>query len=355
MPHVNARTLLVGDQRVFEAPSNTANDSYASDSEGSAVEIAESESSIDISDNPDSNEAIQQQLSRVSFGALAKAQGLLSGGGERKRKRGEDTNAEHESKLSAIRERLREIREQKGERQNTRAANSNQGKAKRKTQSGKPEANISTQRGDFLNNEDAESNAETDSASDSYASSDGLAIKKSKRSSKHAPTAIPANRAVSRYRDVVQITDVKSRDPRFDPTSGRLDRNAIKSRYSFLNDYQVDELASLKEALKKPKTGFTEDQRGKLQRQVVSMESKIAANKAREREEKVKREHKKKEKEAVTQGKKPFYLKKSEVKKQALVERFEGMKSRQKDKVIQRRRKKLAAKERRDMPMARRG
>ena len=46
-----------------------------------------------------------------------------------------------------------------------------------------------------------------------------------------------------------------------------------------------------------------------------------------------------KEKELVGEGKKPFFLKRSEVKKQLLVNQFEGMKKRQVDKVIERKEK----------------
>ena len=172
--------------------------------------------------------------------------------------------------------------------------------------------------GFFTNGDENESSGSEDDSEDDEEDEEGH--KRHKRSSKHAPTAMPANRAVGRYRDVVDIPKSKSRDPRFDVTSGSLDRNAIQSRYSFLNDYQSDELTSLKKALKDPKAKLSQDQREKLQRKVVSLESKIAASKAKAREEKVRREHRTKEREAVAQGKKPFYLKKSDVKQQALKE-----------------------------------
>ena len=68
-------------------------------------------------------------------------------------------------------------------------------------------------------------------------------------------------------------------------------------------------------------------------------------------------EHKKKEKEAIREGKKstPYYLKKSDLKKQVMQKKYEEMGSRDRAKALERRRKKLASKERRDMPMERRG
>lgn len=280
----------------------------------------------------------KQQLSQVSFGALAKAQKALGDSSQRKRKRGQDTNGEQEAKLLAVRERLKEIREL------------NEGAAVRSQ-------NPSTTIKDATSTRRGESDSEFDSAgsgSDSEERDPATGEKKKKRSSKHAPTAMPANRAVGRHREVVPIHKIKSRDPRFDVTSGKLDYNAVNARYSFIDGYQADELTSIRKALKDPKAKLTEQQRETLKRKAVSLESKIAAAKAKQREDKVRQEHRRNERQAVAEGKTPYYLKKSEVRKQALVDRFESMKSRQKDKVIQRRRKKLAAKERRNMPMDRR-
>jgi ribosomal RNA-processing protein 36 len=322
-------------------------------------EDEEGESSSDFEvDNGDQDTA-QNQLSHVSFGALSRAQEAMSGENNRKRKRGEEeVPSEQKSRLAAMRERLQELRERKQGRKGETVDQKVKATAKAKSRSGglTGEGEAESRDAFFTNGDNHDDEDESDSGdSESQASEDGHNTNtRHKRSSKHAPTAMPANRAVGRYREVVEVPKIKSRDPRFDVTSGVLDRNAIQNRYSFLNDYQSDELTSLKKALKDPKAKLNTDQREKLQRKVVSLESKMAANKAREREEKVKREHRKQEREAVAQGKQPFYLKNSDVKKQALVDRFQGMKSRQKDKVIQRRRKKLTAKQRRDMPMDRR-
>ncbi len=66
-------------------------------------------------------------------------------------------------------------------------------------------------------------------------------------------------------------------------------------------------------------------------------------------------EHRKQEKELVKQGKKPFYLKKSEQKKRVLIDKFASMKKGQVDRAIERRRKKVAGKEKKELPMTRRG
>ncbi|KAH0409113.1 hypothetical protein KCU90_g21220, partial [Aureobasidium melanogenum] len=91
-----------------------------------------------------------------------------------------------------------------------------------------------------------------------------------------------------------------------------------------------------------------------LKRKLLSMESKKKARENKEREQEVIREHRKKEKEAIAQGKNPFYLKKSEQKKQALVNKFDSMKSKDRERLIERRRKKISQKEKKNMPAPRR-
>lgn len=309
-----------------------------------------SQSNSDESEDDDNDATARNQLSHVSFGSLSKAQDALGSHNERKRKRGVDMSEDQKSKLATMRARLQELRERK---ETVRAGDGimfgQSSASKTKQEDARP------RKDDFFSNDNNDDDSANNSEDDSDSDGPGeVGPKREKRSSKHAPTAMPANRAVGRYREVVDVPKIKPRDPRFDVTSGNLDRNAVQSRYSFLNDYQSSELTELKKALKNPKAKLSDEQRDKLQRKAVSIESKIAANKAKEREEKVRREHRTKEREAVAQGKKPFYLKRSDVKKQALVDRFEGMKSRQKDKVIQRRRKKMTAKERKNMPMDRR-
>jgi ribosomal RNA-processing protein 36 len=354
------RSREVGDTSAASAP-ELEEYSSGSDDEGGQVTghvrsdgNSDSEASSSSDDDGKGDDGMaQDQLNHVSFGALSRAQDAIGGQGNRKRKRDDEkaTSVEQKSKLAAMRERLQELRERK-EGKNDRGKDMSMKKGKGE-EAQRPKAFFTNGANDDANDSDSEdSDSDNDSISD--VSLHGDSKTRYKRSSKHAPTAMPANRAVGRYREVVEVPKSKARDPRFDVTSGNLDRNAIQSRYSFLNNYQTDELTSLKKALKDPKAKLSADQREKLQRKMVSLESKVSASKAREREEKVRREHRKQEREAVAQGKKPFYLKKSDVKKQALVDRFEGMKSRQKDKVIQRRRKKLAAKERKDMPMDRR-
>ena len=77
---------------------------------------------------------------------------------------------------------------------------------------------------------------------------------------------------------------------------------------------------------------------------------------AKEQQREVVRRHRAQEKELIKQGKKPFFLKKAEQKKLALVERYAGLKDKDKqlERVMERKRKKKASKERKNMPAERR-
>ncbi|KAI4247065.1 MAG: hypothetical protein L6R40_001730 [Gallowayella cf. fulva] len=171
------------------------------------------------------------------------------------------------------------------------------------------------------------------------------------RSSKHAPAEISSKKAVSRKREVVPTVKRHVRDPRFEPVSGPLDEEKAKKNYSFLNDYRHSEMLDLKTQIRQTKDINAKE---KLKRALWSMESRKRAQQMKDQEQEIHKTHRAKEKELVKQGKKPFYLKKGDQKKLALLHRFEGIKGKRLDKVIERRRKKNAQKERRDMPEERR-
>ncbi|VUC34959.1 unnamed protein product [Clonostachys rosea] len=174
-------------------------------------------------------------------------------------------------------------------------------------------------------------------------------IEKAKRTSKHAPQEQSSKRPVSRRREVVSVENKRvARDPRFDPVIGgaRLNEARTKKAYAFLDEYREKELAELRVQAKKAKDPEVKED---LKRQIMSMESKKKAQKKKDEEEALLAEHRKKEKEMVAQGKQPFYLKKSEQKKQLLINRYAGMTKGQVDKAIERKRKKVAGKEKKEL------
>lgn len=172
------------------------------------------------------------------------------------------------------------------------------------------------------------------------------------RPSKHAPTEISSKKTVSRRREVVLIPKVTHRDPRFESLSGPLNLEKVKRNYSFLDTYRASEITHLKDMLR-----GTRDEviRENIERDLLRMESQQKTKAAEEQEQAVLREHRKKERSAVEKGKKPYFLKKGEVKKEVLLRRFESLGEQKIEKVIERRRKKQAAKEMRGMPDYRRG
>ncbi|EON96168.1 putative rrna processing protein [Phaeoacremonium minimum UCRPA7] len=161
-----------------------------------------------------------------------------------------------------------------------------------------------------------------------------------------------SKRQVSRRREILPVKKIEYRDPRFDSLAGPLDEARAQKAYAFLDDYRDDEMKQLRAAVKKAKTPREKEE---LQRALMSMESKKKAKDRKERERAVIEEHRKQEKELVKQGKKPFYLKKSEQKKRLLLDQFANMSEKQVEKAIEKKRKKVAAKEKKEMPFARRG
>lgn len=160
-----------------------------------------------------------------------------------------------------------------------------------------------------------------------------------------------SKKAVSRKRQVVSIPKVEARDPRFSSLSGALDMNRVNKQYAFLNDYRASEIAGLKQQLRDTKDGATKET---LRRELKSKEDRERARQRAEEENAVIREHRKEEREKIKQGKQPFFLKRGEVKKQALVRRFEGMGESKVEKAMEKRRRKKAKKEKKAMPRARR-
>ncbi|KAK3297043.1 uncharacterized protein B0H64DRAFT_116567 [Chaetomium fimeti] len=189
-----------------------------------------------------------------------------------------------------------------------------------------------------------------------------------KRSSKHAPVELTSKKPVSRKRDFLagaaETKKLQARDPRFTPlgpgastaaaagSGSTIDEIKARKAYAFLDDYRESEMQELRATIKKTKDAA---QKERLQKALLSMESRKKTQDRKDRERTVIEEHRKKEKELVKQGKTPFYLKKSEQKKRVLVDQFQGMKKKQVDKAIERRRKKVAGKEKKLLPMTRRG
>lgn len=312
--------------------SDEEEDNSNSDAEESQDDDAENDEddddNSDISDtqsvqSANDRETIQSEFRQISFGALAKAQNSIG----KKQKRGVEDKPDDEtnekkpsSTLDDIRERLRIARERKLGLHTSNTTNNNT-----QTNNGyhKP--------------------------------------KPPPRSSKHAPAVQSSKVAVSRKRTIIEPTTPKSRDPRFDPTvvksssSARRSNNpSAENAYAFLDEYRASEIKQLKEQLAKTKDVA---QKEELKRAITSATDRQRALENRKREREVLQEHKKKEKQLIKEGKKsqPYFLKKSELKREVLKKKYESMGSKERAKALERKRKKVASKEKKDLPWARRG
>jgi ribosomal RNA-processing protein 36 len=320
---VKARADVSEDENDYEQ--------YSEDDSSASIIETGADDGVDILDSSDEDaeEDVKDKLSSISFGTLSRAQESIS----KKRKRPAGGDDEKEDKLEALRARLRELRESKGV--DTAPKKSKKGGAEKSTTTPAAKKSRTTK-----DDDSASDNSDSDEDGPPHA-----------RSSKHAPMAQASNRQVTRKRQVIDVPKQQVRDPRFGPLGGPVDETALAKKYSFINDYQDSEMAELKTAIKKSKS---EDEKAILKRALLSMESKKKARENKDREQEVIREHRKKEKAAIAEGKNPFYLKKSDQKQQALVNKFDSMKSKDRERLIERRRKKVSQKEMKNMPAARR-
>jgi hypothetical protein len=87
---------------------------------------------------------------------------------------------------------------------------------------------------------------------------------------------------VTRKRQVIDVPKMKARDPRFDAMQQRNAHTGnVDKAYGFLAEYQADEIAELKTAMKTMNDPFQKDI---LKRKIGAMENRIKAKAAKERE-----------------------------------------------------------------------
>lgn len=179
--------------------------------------------------------------------------------------------------------------------------------------------------------------------------------KKPARANKNRPVELSSRRPVSRYREVIQAPKKVVRDPRFDSLAGNADPEGFRKRYSFFFEEKLPvEREELKKKLKKTKNPEEVDE---LKDQLTYVEKLLKYDPSTNSKGKsILTEHKKKEREAAKLGKKPYYLKQSEIRKQELIEKYNSLKESGKlSSFLDKRRKKNATKDHRYMPYRRAG
>ena len=176
---------------------------------------------------------------------------------------------------------------------------------------------------------------------------------------KARPIELTSKKPVSRYREVVDIPNARrkaSRDPRFDAMSGAYDEARFAKSYAFLEEYRSNESSQLKAELKKVRN---EKKRAKLQVQLSKLASVSQVQKQKIEALKRKSELKQVSRELVQQGHKPFYFKKSDVKKIELAAKYQELKKKggnaTVDRAIEKKRKRNTTKAHKFIPYERRG
>lgn len=93
---------------------------------------------------------------------------------------------------------------------------------------------------------------------------------------KHRPTEMSSKQRPPRVRDdiakdLVGVRKAKSRDPRFDSLSGRLNQDLFEKSYGFVQDYQQEEKEMLKKKLAKTKNAEEKDHLKRLLTRMVHL------------------------------------------------------------------------------------
>ncbi|KAM9382143.1 ribosomal RNA processing protein 36 homolog [Phaethornis superciliosus] len=165
---------------------------------------------------------------------------------------------------------------------------------------------------------------------------------------KKGPLEMSAKKRVPFLRQVVSVTKKVHRDPRFDDLSGEYKPEIFMKTYSFLDSIKKQEKEMVQKQLKKCRNM---EQKEKLQQLLNRMTQQEQAQKKqqklRERELSLKRQ----QRELAKQGKKPFFLKKSEKRKLELAEKYAELKRSGKlESFLSKKRKRNAIKDKRRLP-----
>ncbi|CAN6557241.1 unnamed protein product [Malus baccata var. baccata] len=158
--------------------------------------------------------------------------------------------------------------------------------------------------------------------------------------------------ALSLSLDFERLFKVKKkviRDPRFESLCGELDVDRFRKKYRFLFEEELPaEKEELQKQIKKSKDPETIEEPKK---HISLIDTQLKSESAKHTEAAILTEHKKKERKAAKERKQPFFLKKSEIRKKRLVEKYKQLKASGKlEAFIEKRRRKNAAKDHRYMP-----
>uniref|UniRef100_A0A2M4AWZ3 rRNA biogenesis protein RRP36 n=1 Tax=Anopheles triannulatus TaxID=58253 RepID=A0A2M4AWZ3_9DIPT len=142
----------------------------------------------------------------------------------------------------------------------------------------------------------------------------------------------------------------RPRDPRFDPKQGYFSGRKFRQDYGFINDLRTKELKKLQNKLHS-----TEDpeEAEKIKFVMRRTENQVREYAKQKQLDEARMQEKKQARQAISEGKRPFYERKSTKKARDLVQQYDKLKEDGKlGKHIDKRRKKISAKDRRKLDFA---
>uniref|UniRef100_A0A2M4BWP1 rRNA biogenesis protein RRP36 n=1 Tax=Anopheles marajoara TaxID=58244 RepID=A0A2M4BWP1_9DIPT len=142
----------------------------------------------------------------------------------------------------------------------------------------------------------------------------------------------------------------RPRDPRFDPKQGYFSGRKFRQDYGFINDLRTKELKKLQSKLR---SAADPEEAEKIKFVMRRTENQVREYAKQKQLDEARMQEKKQARQAISEGKRPFYERKSTKKARDLVEQYDRLKEDGKlAKHIDKRRKKISAKDRKKLDFA---
>lgn len=200
---------------------------------------------------------------------------------------------------------------------------------------------------------DEESDSLSESDSEDDAPKKGKKKNQLKKKNKHAPAESSSKRPVSRIREIPGLKLKKDTtlytDVRFDAAYGKPNYDRVRNDYAFLDEYRRNEVKQMQNLLnnKKERAKLSQHEVEDLKFKIQSLQSRLDTLKSRDLGNKIIKDHKKEQMGKMRRGEQvnPYFLKKSEQRKMLQKAKFDNLKSSQREKVMERKRKRRLGKE----------
>ncbi|PSK33895.1 hypothetical protein C7M61_005087 [Candidozyma pseudohaemuli] len=193
----------------------------------------------------------------------------------------------------------------------------------------------------------------SDSDSEEETSQKGKKKHQHKKKNKHAPSESSSKKPVSRIREIPGLKLKKDTtlytDVRFDAAYGKANWDRVRNDYAFLDDYRKNEIKQMQSILndKKERSKLSQREVEDLKFKIQSLQSRLDTLKNRDLGNKIIKDHKKDQMAKMRKGEQvnPYFLKKSEQRKMLQKAKFDNLKASQREKVMERKRKRRLGKE----------